>query len=397
MRDDFLAGALEQAERSEPAVRAAALMRIARVQAASDAGRGRSTFQRGLDETLRLSGRDGEFFLEQAKLLAAAVAPSLLREIPSVAHGPRRFASERLGAIMLEHEHGEAAYEYVMGYDEPSTFPFGAASSLMRWFGDEERQLALVRRAVEAWRAAPEERFGHRFIFLFQSAWKILPAEEAREVAREIVHVTLSQPDWPITATYDQEQRVRISSGWEHVLFTVLHALRRLDVGLTESLIAEYAQLRAAALRFPNGMESVMVEAERRRKASEVPSRCGYGMAGDPGDFPYVRTLLQGSQDGNFSPAIEHALDQYREDISPDSANRAPREFWPSTCRFRSILHQAGKRLGPDAAVYLDRIPDLDLRLFAQIEFAAALAGLPELQGTQRGGRPRPNARPRRY
>jgi hypothetical protein len=40
--------------------------------------------------------------------------------------------------------------------------------------------------------------------------------------------------------------------------------------------------------------------------------------------------------------------------------------------------------LGRAGASYLDRIPDDDLRLFAEIEFEAALAELPELQGTQR-------------
>jgi hypothetical protein len=114
-------------------------------------------------------------------------------------------------------------------------------------------------------------------------------------------------------------------------------------------------------------------------------------MAGSPRDFPYMKTLLQASEDGDFLPAIEHALEQYRQDVSPGNPNRAPREFWPSTCRFRGILYRAGKRLGQLAALYLDRIPDNDLRLFAQIEFAAALAGLPELQGTQRESRSRIN------
>ena len=51
--------------------------------------------------------------------------------------------------------------------------------------------------------------------------------------------------------------------------------------------------------------------------------------------------------------------------------------------------YAAGKRLGSSAAAHLDRIPDADLRLFAQIELAAALAGLPELQGTLREQRAR--------
>jgi hypothetical protein len=394
MVDDLLAGARAQAERSEPLVRAAALLRIARVQTVFDRAQARLTFQRGLDETRKISGRGGEFLLEQAQWLAAAVAPDLLPEMPTVANGPRHFLSDRLGKIMLEHEHGDAAYEYVIGYGEPSTFPFSAASSLMQWFGDDERRRAVFRRAMEAWRAAPDHRFGNRFLTVFQAGWKALPEEEAREAAREIVRVTLSQPEWPITATYDQDQMVTITSGRAHTIFTILHVLRQLDAPLVESLIGEHEQLAAATRRFPNGMESVMEEAKRRQPRVGG----GYRMAGSPGDFPYMRSLLQASRDGDFLPAIEHALEQYRKDASPQNPNQAPREFWPSTCRFRGILYSAGKRLSRDGAVYLDRIPDDDLRLFAQIEFAAALAGLPELQGAQREYHPRaaqPPAGPR--
>jgi len=76
MVDDLLAGARAQAERSEPSVRVAALLRIARVQTAFDLVQARLTFRQALDDTHRISGRDGEFLLEQARLLAAAVAPS---------------------------------------------------------------------------------------------------------------------------------------------------------------------------------------------------------------------------------------------------------------------------------------------------------------------------------
>jgi hypothetical protein len=74
---------------------------------------------------------------------------------------------------------------------------------------------------------------------------------------------------------------------------------------------------------------------------------------------------------------------RYREDTDRSRPNQAPRECWPSTSAFRTILYGAGKRLGRDAAIYLDRIPAADLRLFAQIELAAALTGLPELRGLQ--------------
>jgi hypothetical protein len=92
---------------------------------------------------------------------------------------------------------------------------------------------------------------------------------------------------------------------------------------------------------------------------------------------------MQDYEDGDFGVVMEQALDEYREDTAPESPNHAPREFWPSTNRYRSILYRIGKQLGRDGAVYLDRIPDYDLRLFAEIEFEAALAGLPELNGPQ--------------
>ena len=80
---------------------------------------------------------------------------------------------------------------------------------------------------------------------------------------------------------------------------------------------------------------------------------------------------------GDFAPSVEDALAIYREDTSPDTRNYAPKENWPSTGVFRSVFHQAGQRLGAEAAKLLEQIPDGDLRLFASIELAAALAGVP--------------------
>jgi hypothetical protein len=102
-------------------------------------------------------------------------------------------------------------------------------------------------------------------------------------------------------------------------------------------------------------------------------------MLGSPRDFPYIKSLIQATRDGDCGPP----LGRYREDTDRSRPNQAPRECWPSTSAFRTILYGAGKRLGRDAAIYLDRIPAADLRLFAQIELAAALAGLPELRGLQ--------------
>jgi hypothetical protein len=154
---------------------------------------------------------------------------------------------------------------------------------------------------------------------------------------------------------------------------------------LAESLIAGHEQLAAAVRRYPNGVETVRQEAEAKARSMRTPAGGSYYFLGAPRDLPYVERLMQASRDGGFAPPLEDALERYREDSAPEHPNRSARECWPSTCAFRQILYNAGKRLGPAAAEYLGRIPDADLRLFAQIELAAALAEMPELLGVRRG------------
>jgi hypothetical protein len=232
---------------------------------------------------------------------------------------------------------------------------------------------------------------------LFQSQWKALPFEETAAVAREIVRTTLEQPDRPVTANYDPAGTAPITSGREHTLFQIFHIVRKIDRPLADSLLASHEQLAAAVRRFPNGIESVMEEAEARRvEALRTGGGGGYGMAGSPRDFPYLKALIQASQDGDFGPAIRYAIEKYSEDAAPERPNQAPKEFWPSTSRFRSVLFKAGKQLGENAVLYLELIPDADVRLFAQIELAAALAGLPELPGVQREYRHAPDGPGRR-
>jgi hypothetical protein len=107
----FLALAVERAERSEPAVRVAALLRIARVESAIDRERARKTFERALTETRQITGVDGNFLLAHARLVAAAVAPELLPDIPSLDRLPRHISSETLGRIMFDHQHESAAFD----------------------------------------------------------------------------------------------------------------------------------------------------------------------------------------------------------------------------------------------------------------------------------------------
>ena len=169
----------------------------------------------------------------------------------------------------------------------------------------------------------------------------------------------------------------------------MLHVLRHLDGKLADSLIGEYPQLAAAAARYPNGMESIQEEAKKRRRDSPRTGG-GFAIGGSRRGFGFAMALMGGSRGGDFEPAFQEALRQYREDTEPGNANQAPREFWPSTNAFRTVLYKAGVTSGRGAEADLERIPHDDLRLFAQIELAAALAGLPELRGSNLTYRPRP-------
>jgi hypothetical protein len=395
MDGNLLATALEQADRSSPGVRAAALMRIARVQLAVAPAEARATFERGLEAARQLASPEREMVFEQASYAAAAVAPHLLSQLPS-RHGRSLGAmTGNLCKIMIEHGRAADAVSLVLDHPPDAEFPFYAVPTLMHHASDEATKLALLRRAIAAWRLSPPG--ADMFLWTFQSQWKVLPEEEAREVTREMVHAILEGPEMNSDGTYDREGTVRITSGRENMLFQILGPLRHLDPALAETLIAGRQQLAAAARRFPNGLESVMEES--RQRAATEGATCGGGfiMGGDPRDFPYMRSLMQAELDGEFGRPLAYALERYQEDTAPDNPNQAPIDCWPSTAEFRSILHRAGKRLGAEAARLLDEIPDTDIRLLAEIELAAALAGLPELQGVQMFRPKRPAMRRRTF
>ncbi|HWF11922.1 MAG TPA: hypothetical protein VG297_25815 [Bryobacteraceae bacterium] len=88
-----------------------------------------------------------------------------------------------------------------------------------------------------------------------------------------------------------------------------------------------------------------------------------------------MRSLIDAGRSGDFTPAIAHAMDRYREDTETNR-NYAPKDLWPSTSAFRTISYRAGKLRGDSAS--LEVIPDADVRLLAEIELEAALHGLPE-------------------
>ena len=389
MGEDLLADALAQAKNADIEVRAAALMRIARVQLKTAPEDARRTFEQGLDAARQLPPRQGNPLMSTARLVAAVVAPDLLDKIPSWDRARHHFEADRLARTMLDHGFIDRAADYVLAYQGDSgSFPFGVTGMLLYRLNDDGQKARLMRHAVQAWRASAEPH--SLFLPAFQQNWKVLPAGEARDVLHEIVRQTLENPEFSSQGTYDQEGKVRIDSGRENTFFQLLHVLRRLDPDLTERLIADHGQLAAAAIRFPNGMESVQQEAQERvrRSGAACGSGGGYIISGSRDDMPYLKSMVAASRTGEFEAPLLHAMERFQRDAAPGDPNEALREFWPSTAQFRSILYRAGQRLGAGAAELLERVPDSGLRLFASIELAAVLAGLPELPGMQMESHP---------
>ena len=393
MPDDLLGTARGQAEKTEPSVRAAALLRIARAESGQDVSRALNTLLDSLELVQRLPNSERSHLLEEARSVAAAVSPELLDDIPiSRRGGLERFASGNLVRVMLAHGHRDAAVNYLLRCDDPASFPFEYVGNVFyeldRHSSDSAaRKVSILRHAVEMWRRSPTGPHHHergRFVHLFSFFWKELPPEEAIAVAHTIVERAAEEPDDGGSHRYSNE--VEFTSPRQNTLFQILHVLRHLDPTLAESLIDSHNQLAVAARRYPNGLETLNEEVQaeiERRKTDGATCEGGYILAGDPADFERQRRLIDATGSGEFAPSIEDAIEKYREDTLPETRNYAPKEYWPSTGAFRTVFYEAGRRLGPGAAGLLDQVPDDDLRLFATIELAAALAGVPAASITQ--------------
>jgi hypothetical protein len=401
MPNHLLEKARQQAETTGLSVRATALLRIARVEANGDHSQARQTLLEGLDAVQKLTRPVREYLLAEARAVAAAVSPELLATMPvAERQGPGQLASiqsVQLIQTMLTHGHIDAAFDYVIRQNDPESFPFFSVGAVLHRLDSHNpesatRRIGLLRRSVELWRqslSGPNPHMRglfrarhHGFVGLFGHLWKDFPPDEALSIARTIVDRAAQQTDSETSSGYSNE--IHFTSCRQDTLFQILDVLRHLDPALAESLVDSHDQLAAAVRRYPNGLETMHeeMEAETKRREAEGANcengMCGgYFLSGDPADFDRQREIIDAARGGNFAPAIEDGLDKYREDTSPDAPNYAPKEYWPSTGAFRSALYQAGQRLGSEAAMLLEQIPDDDIRLFAIIELAAALAGAP--------------------
>jgi hypothetical protein len=246
---------------------------------------------------------------------------------------------------------------------------------------DQRRRLTVIRSSIAAWRQSRCQDF----LWTLRYNWKELPGEEALAVTREVIDYVLTTEDAGINANLPGG--VQFRSHRQRTLFDLLHILRESDLGLAQLLIETHDELAVAARRYPNGWDSIReeLEAERAKQPVSAGAACHGGIvgAGAGRDLNYHMALVDAFKTKNFTAALKYAQDEYREDTSPDRPNYAPKYRWPSSWRYRTVLYQIGLALGESGSVYLELVPDADLRLLALIEFVTALQGLPQLPGVQ--------------
>jgi hypothetical protein len=206
-----------------------------------------------------------------------------------------------------------------------------------------------------------------------------LPREEAVPILRELVQCAIdvkSEPrSFQLTGNPEDPE---LGSENERRLFLLVPALQSIEPDLAQFVLGNRPQLAAAAKRFPLGMQSVY-EAQRKYD----PSQDDVMTIGQSQVIPMAEALAT-----EFEAAFREAYDRFAKDCAPP--NDVPKECWPSAYEFRNILFKAGQHQGLAAQKHLDRIPDANLCLFAQIELCAAIAGLPQIGGciVERSSRP---------
>ena len=382
MSRDLLASATEQAQHSETAVRAAALMHIARVVACSDQTAAEQLLEQGIALAKEVDGDAPSLLLHNAIPLAAAV--SAKHALPLYAEYRRSdpFGGSVVSLVntMAQHGHIDDAITYLRSPMPGDRFPLHFVNNLDRECHDDETRRKLLDLAIDDWRdptprgPGPQDHFAASFAAFFGRSWNLLPRDVAAPVLRELVEWVLDMKSEPreYTLTENPEDPI-LASEQEFQLFRLIPALQHLEPDLARSVLEGRPQLAEAVKRFPSGMRSV-----EDGQSKYDPARDDLVEIGDSDLMPIPEALAT-----DFEVAFRHARENscFADDCDPENPNSAPKECWSSATEFRNILFKAGQHQGLAAEKYLDRVPDADLRLFAQIELSAALAGLPQLGG----------------
>lgn len=159
----LVSAALEQADRSEPVVTAAALLHLARVVHALDRAKGEQVLERGLAAAAALREPERTVILQEGVSLAAAVSPQHAIELaPLVTSDMPGGPMSKALFDMMGHGHSEAAADY-LAQASPEDFPYDAATQAIARAGDDAIRTQILRNAIRANRAQRSKRSGGMF------------------------------------------------------------------------------------------------------------------------------------------------------------------------------------------------------------------------------------------
>jgi hypothetical protein len=374
--------AIHQSEQSEPSVRAAALLRIARVLTKFDQAEAERLLDRGLALLAALPDDTRTAIAPQATCLAACVAPDRAFALYATT-SEDCVDNGKFLVDMARHGHVSAAVAYLTQWSGERRFPYSTAHSVMGYAKDEDRRREILRSALRAWPHQGDLGWHslHSVVQLFRSHWRLLPPDEASDELIRLVRVIREHADGRLSASFGGSRgKVTFSSQRASLLFELLGPLRRLEPELADAVTETLPELARAAALYPYGYDT-----DRDRhfeppsaEALEQWKREWTGFALDTQFFRIDQEKASG-----FTDSFAYALRTFARDTNERRPNAAPRECWPSAEVFRTILYAAGKYECASAPL-LERIPDPDLRLFAQIEFAAGAAGLEQIGGITR-------------
>src|SRR4051812_561551 len=372
-----LLAAMLQAEQSEPSVRTAALLRIARVLAKAAQGDAEHLLDRGLQMLAQLPEDERAAIAPQAMCLAACVAPD--RAFALRATSTDLFGNEKFLVDMVRHGHVAAAVDYLIEWSEEGEFPYHAAFETISCTKDNDTQRDILRSGLRAWHARGD-RTWHSFesvLQLFRLHWRLLREDEARDAVRSLVGIMRERSDERLNGSFGGPHgTVTFSSYRSSLLFALLGPLKRLDSELANAAIGENRELRRAAEIYPFGHD-MEVDPPVEQPSAEALEQWKSDWTGFALGSQFFR--IEDEKNGDFKNSFEHALCSYARDADRARPNPYPRECWPSAEDFRVILYAAGQYDGQSGARLLDRIPDGGLRVFAQIEFAAGIAGVAQI------------------
>jgi hypothetical protein len=381
MHQDLFA-ALRQAEQSKPSVRAAALLRIARVLTITDQVEAERLLDRGLALLAGLPEDERAAITPQAACLAACVAPDRAFALHATTSDPSE--NKKLLMDMARHGHANAAIEYLTRWAEEGEFPYMVAGFILSDAKDDDARRDILRSGLRAWHRR-DDRAWHSldsFLHLVQCQWYLLPADEARAEIRHVVRLIRERPDERVNGSYGGARgTVTFSSQRASHLFDLLGPLKRLDPELADAVTRENPELARAAAIYPNGHHTE-IDQPVEPLSAEALEQWERDWTGFMLGSRFFR--MEDETPSDFRDSFAHALRTFARDTDKRRPNAAPRECWPSAEDFRRILYAAGRYEGASGARLLDRVPDPALRLFAQIEFAAGIAGLEPIGGMTR-------------